>query len=156
MISQKSPKKAIRAVTASPTTASNSDMDNDQPVVHVIHAIGNRRLPTCQVVLHYQPVSALIDTRVSINLMAEDVYQRLTDPPPLRPTLAQVNAFANRHPVDIAGIFTMDVTNDSTKMTTKIYVSEEVTGFLLNCRAAQSLNLYTSYSVFTPAVWETL
>ncbi|KAJ1205375.1 hypothetical protein NDU88_000810 [Pleurodeles waltl] len=49
-------KKAVRAVTASPTTASDSDMDNDQQVVHVIHTVSNQRLPMCQVVLHHQRV----------------------------------------------------------------------------------------------------
>ncbi|KAJ1081435.1 hypothetical protein NDU88_001617 [Pleurodeles waltl] len=54
-----------------------------------------------QVVLRHQCVSALIDTGSSINLMAEDIYQTLTDPPPLRPTSAQVHAFGSQRPLDI-------------------------------------------------------
>ncbi|KAJ1159608.1 hypothetical protein NDU88_000115 [Pleurodeles waltl] len=115
------PKKAIRAVAALPTTSSDSDMDDDQQVVYVVQAICNRWMPTCQVLLRHQPISALIDTGASLNFMGADVYHRLPNPPPLTPTRIQVYAFGNTHPLEIAGVFTAGVTHESTKITTKVY-----------------------------------
>ncbi|KAJ1141681.1 hypothetical protein NDU88_008009 [Pleurodeles waltl] len=135
-VAMPTPKKAIRAVAALPTTSSDSDMDDDQQVVHVVRAICNQQLPTCQVLLQHQPISALIDTGASINLMAAKVYHGLPNPPTVKPTRVQVYAFGNAHTLDIAGVFTADVAHESMKITTKVYVSHEGSGFLLSCQAA--------------------
>ncbi|KAJ1180170.1 hypothetical protein NDU88_005394 [Pleurodeles waltl] len=69
------PKKTIKAVSALPTTSSDSDTDDDQKIVHVVRTVDkgeahSLRLPSCQVTMQSQSFSAPIDTRASINLMA--------------------------------------------------------------------------------------
>ncbi|KAJ1144317.1 hypothetical protein NDU88_010617 [Pleurodeles waltl] len=131
----------VRALDAAPPQHSDSDMDDDHHAVHVVHAIGGRQLPTCQVLLKGLPEPALVDTGASINLMVTEGYQRLSKPPQLKPTQVQVYAFGNTCPLEMAGVFTAEVAHEDTTILAKIYVSKEMSGFLLGCQTAQELNL---------------
>ncbi|KAJ1131827.1 hypothetical protein NDU88_010159 [Pleurodeles waltl] len=130
-----------QSIGCTPPPHSDSDMDDDHHVVHVVHTINGRRLPTCQVLLQGLPVPALVDTGASINLMAAEGYQRLSKPPPLKPTRVQVYAFGNARPLEMAGVFTAEVAHEDTMVLAKIYMCKEGSGFLLGCQTAQELNL---------------
>ncbi|KAJ1109141.1 hypothetical protein NDU88_006506 [Pleurodeles waltl] len=131
----------VRAIDAAPPLHLDSDMNDDHQVAHVVHTIGGQRLPMCQVLLQGLTISALVDTGASINLMAAEAYQRLSKQPPLKPTQVQVYAFGNTRPLELAGVFTAEVTHESSTVSAKIYVSKEGSGFLLDCQTAHNLNL---------------
>ncbi|KAJ1201613.1 hypothetical protein NDU88_005419 [Pleurodeles waltl] len=139
------PKKTVKTVNAIHPQFSDSDMDEDSQVVHVVHTASGRRLPTCQVLLQGTPISALVDTGASINLLATKGYYKLTKPPPLQPTRVQVYAFRKTTPLRIA-----EITHEDTTVSTKVYVSEEGSGFLLGCQTAECLNLVQfAFSIHT-------
>ncbi|KAJ1181697.1 hypothetical protein NDU88_006899 [Pleurodeles waltl] len=131
----------IRALDTAPPPHSGSDMDDNHYVVHVVHTIDGRRLPTCQVLLQGLPVPTLVDTGASINLTAAEGYQRLSKPPPLKPTRVQAYAFGNARPLEMAGVFTAEVAHENTTVLAKIYMSTEGSVFLLGCQTAQEVNL---------------
>ncbi|KAJ1209848.1 hypothetical protein NDU88_005220 [Pleurodeles waltl] len=127
-------RNTVKMVETTLAQDSDSDMDNDQHTIHVVHAVRGRRLPTCTVIVKGSPAQALVDTGASINLMAIDIYNNLSQPlPALRPTNIQIFAFGNSRPLDIAGLFTTNITHDNTETATKVYVSKDGTGFLPGC-----------------------
>ncbi|KAJ1174545.1 hypothetical protein NDU88_006366 [Pleurodeles waltl] len=81
-------KKPVWTVAAPSTPPSEDDKNDDQETVHVVRTMSSacvhqRKLPMCRIMVNGHPVSALVDTSTSINLMAVAVYSTTRTPQPL-------------------------------------------------------------------------
>ncbi|KAJ1091757.1 hypothetical protein NDU88_004874 [Pleurodeles waltl] len=74
-------------------------------------------------------------------LEGAEYTQQPTKQPPLKPTKVQMYAFGNTQPLQIANVFTAGIAHKDTKLTAKIYVLQEESGFLHTCQTAQDLGL---------------
>ncbi|KAJ1160618.1 hypothetical protein NDU88_001114 [Pleurodeles waltl] len=122
------------------------DDDDDEGTVHFVHTMqpggySRRRIPKCTILLSGHQVPSLINTRASINILAQSVLETIPIQPLLRPTTTQVYAFGSSKPVSLAGVFTTDISHEEQSTHTKVYVTPTGSGMLLSCRMAEQLNL---------------
>ncbi|KAJ1181497.1 hypothetical protein NDU88_006704 [Pleurodeles waltl] len=126
-------------------------MDEDENVVHVVHAIftvGNTdsrkaKLPRCQVQVGTHETVAVVDTRASINLIAAEEYRRMVPAPTLTKAKVRVYAYGQCQPLALLGAFQTNITHGSQSIPARVYVTEEGQGMLLGCKAAEELGIVT-------------
>ena len=123
-------------------------MDDYEPegMVHTVYAAElrsqlTRKAPQCNIHVNQQPVKALIDTGVSINLMTQGIFGTTPCQPKIRPTYIQVYAFRTKTPLPLTGMFMADITHEQKSARVKVYVTTADSGMLLSCKTAEELQL---------------
>lgn len=146
--SKRSPNKTQVNLIPIPQTT-NSDMDEDvlgEHLVHSVFTVGSAsssasKLPQCQISVGDEVITTIIDTGATINIMANEQYNRLKIRPTLQSTKTTVFAYGQPKPLLMRGKFETVLGYHDKAITSVVYVTGEGKGMLLGCKSAEALGI---------------
>ena len=105
----------------------------------------SRHSPTCQVNLNGHPITVLIDSGASANLIDELTYNHLRSTHcatgPIKPPQSKIYPYGSKTPLPLLGTISATITRHSLSVDAIFHVTKGNNGNLLSCATAEQLNL---------------
>ena len=120
----------------------NSDSDTSEEYAFFVGKETVTKIPSVNIKLGINSVSAIIDTGSSINLMGMDVYENLSEKPELKTNnLPHVYAYGESKHMKIRGKFHVPIHHKNNKSDVTFYVSENPGDILLSYATSRELGM---------------
>jgi len=97
--------------------------------------------PLFRIKVHDTPIMIMADSGVSINILDEKEYHRLTNRPKLEPSNVKIYGYRSKVPLRVLGKFHTTLESETKKLNAKLYVVEGSGGSLLSWKTSQELRL---------------
>ena len=97
--------------------------------------------PLFRIKVHDTPIMIMADSGVSINILDEKEYHRLTNRPKLEPSNVKIDGYRSKVPLRVLEKFHTTLESETKKLNAKLYVVEGSGGSLLSWKTSQELRL---------------
>lgn len=122
---------------------SSTDEEEECYLVSFESSLKQRRRPqpTCAIEIAGSPITALIDTGASVNVMGSQHYKRLNPRPTLVPSKVRILTYSSRKPLPLKGKMTVQVRSEDREVTTTFHVVDREADILVGSHTAEDLSL---------------